>query len=145
MQKQDKGIEPFRLKQVIMVAFFFMMVGTVVELYLIEHYEGLQQMIPLLCIGTSLLLVIVLFFRISRFAISVFKLTMGITALSGVYGTFLHLRANYEFEQEMQPTADKTDLLLESLSGALPTLAPCSLIVLALLGYSYVLLLKQKK
>ena len=70
---------------------------------------------------------------------------MLLTALSGVYGTFLHLRANFEFEQEMKPTETGLNLFLESLSGALPALAPGSLIALALIGYSYLILLKQKQ
>jgi hypothetical protein len=74
-----------------------------------------------------------------------FKVILGCTALSGIYGTFLHLRANYEFELEMKPNARDWDLFIESLSGALPTLAPGSMIVLALIGYSYILLLKQKQ
>ncbi|NAS30971.1 hypothetical protein GTQ40_08330 [Flavobacteriaceae bacterium R38] len=76
---------------------------------------------------------------------SFFKLVLIVTALSGFYGVFLHLRANYEFEQEMKPTANGWDLFLESLSGALPTLAPGSMVVLALLGYSYLIFLKQKQ
>ena len=144
MQKPDNKTRRFRLKQVIIATLLFMMIGTVLELYLLHHYEGTLQLIPLLCIGISTLMVFMLFFQRTDFLVGLFKLVLGITALSGIYGTFLHLRANYEFEQEMKPTAHGWDLFLESLSGALPTLAPGSMIVLALLGYSYVLLLKQK-
>ncbi|MEO1715042.1 MAG: hypothetical protein AAFU60_17060, partial [Bacteroidota bacterium] len=70
-------------------------------------------------------------------------ITLLLTALSGVYGAYLHLQANYEFEQEMRPSAENWDLLVESLSGALPALAPASMIVLALIGYSYSMLIKQ--
>ncbi|MDX1314396.1 MAG: hypothetical protein R3356_02740, partial [Eudoraea sp.] len=45
---------------------------------------------------------------------------------------------------EMTPSAKGWDLFVESLSGALPALAPGSMIVLALIGYSYLILLKQK-
>ena len=76
---------------------------------------------------------------------NVFKLLLVITALSGIYGVFLHLRANYEFELEMKPTANNWDLFFESLSGALPALAPFSMVVLALIGYSYLILINQKQ
>lgn len=72
-----------------------------------------------------------------------FQLLMVATALSGLYGIYLHLRANYEFELEMKPTLGGWELFTESLSGALPALAPASMIVLALIGYSYSILLKQ--
>lgn len=145
MQKPKHKSEWIRLRQATIVAFFFMMLGTTLELYLLDHYEGLQQSIPILCIGSSLLAVLILIFRKTRLMIALFKFILAITALSGFYGTFLHLRANYEFEQEMRPTLNGWNLFIESLSGALPALAPGSMIVLALIGYSYLILLKQKQ
>ena len=145
MREQKIKTERFSLKQVITVALLFMMAGTAMELYLLEHYEDVLQLIPILCIGIALLLVIILLFRRTSITMGLFKLVLGATALSGVYGTFLHLRANYEFELEMKPTVKGWDLFLESLSGALPSLAPGSMIVFALIGYSYLILLKQKQ
>lgn len=115
------------------------------ELYLLGHYEDIQQLIPILCIGVSLILVVVLFFRRTDLTIGLFKIVLAISALSGVYGAFLHLRANFEFEQEMKPTAGNWDLILDSLSGALPALAPGSMIALALIGYIYLLILIKQK
>lgn len=74
-----------------------------------------------------------------------FKLVLLVTALSGIYGGYLHLSSNFEFEIEMTPTASNWELLIESLSGALPTLAPLSMIVLALIGYSYLILINKKQ
>ena len=145
MPEKKTNTESSRLKRVIILAFLFMMIGTAVELYLLGHYEDTLQLIPILCIAASIMMVVVLFYRRTNFTIGVFKLVMGLTALSGLYGTFLHLQANYEFEQEMKPGIKGWDLFLESLSGALPTLAPGSMIVLALIGYSYLILLKQKQ
>ncbi|TDQ33363.1 hypothetical protein [Zeaxanthinibacter enoshimensis] len=145
MQGQKIISTKFATRQVIVAALLFMMVGTGLELVLIDHYEDLLQLIPLVCIALAMVLVLVLLFYRTRFTIGFFKLVLGVSALSGLYGTFLHLQANYEFEQEMQPTADDWHLLVESLSGALPALAPGSMIVLALLGYSYITLINQKQ
>ena len=145
MPEKKTNTESYSLNRVIIVAFLFMMIGTALELYLLGHYEDTLQLIPILCIATSILMVVILFYRRTNVTLGMFKLVMGLTALSGVYGAFLHLRANYEFEQEMKPGAKGWDLFLESLSGALPTLAPGSMIVLALIGYSYLILLKQKQ
>jgi hypothetical protein len=133
------------VKQLIVVALLFMMVGTITELFLLHHYEGLLQLIPIFCIGTSLILMVILLFRKNLLLMKAFSLLMGISALSELYGTFLHLKANFEFEQEMKPTASFWDLLLESLSGALPALAPASMIVFALIGITYITLLKQNQ
>ena len=62
---------------------------------------------------------------------------MVITALAGLYGVFLHLQANFQFEQEMTPTHTNWELFTESLSGAIPALAPGSLVAFSIIGYSY--------
>lgn len=142
-QMQATKTNRFPLKLVILTALLFMLFGTGLELSLLGHFEGTQQMIPLLCIGASIILVFILLFQRIHAVIRLLKLVLVITALSGLYGVFLHLRANYEFEQEMRPNMARWDLLVESLSGALPALAPASMIVLALIGYSFVKLLKQ--
>lgn len=133
------------LKKVIVLTFIIMTLGTVLELYLLHHYESIFQLIPILCIGLILLAVVTLYYRRTRLIKSIFKLILVVTAMSGVYGGYLHLYANYEFEVEMKPTADFWHLLFESFSGALPTLAPFSMIILALIGYSYLILINQKQ
>ncbi|MDT0608239.1 hypothetical protein [Croceitalea rosinachiae] len=142
-QKVHKINNP--LKQVILTALLFMLFGTALELYLLNHFEDIEQLIPLICIAISIVFIFLLFFKKSDGLVHIFKLVLAITALSGIYGAFLHLRANYEFELEMRPTANGWSLFLESMSGALPALAPCSMIVLALIGYSYLILLKKQK
>lgn len=134
-----------KLKRVILIAFLFMALGTGMELYLLDHYEDTQQLIPILCIAISLVAALVLFYRRNKTTISLFKGLLFLTALSGVYGVYLHLQANYEFELEMKPSLSGWELFTESLSGALPALAPASMVALALIGYSYYLLLKHQQ
>ncbi|WP_282044476.1 hypothetical protein [Winogradskyella flava] len=133
------------LKRVIILAFVIMMAGTVLDLYLLSHYESILQLIPILCISAMMLIVLLLIFLRTRLLKNIFKLILIIAALSGFYGFYLHLNSNFEFEFEMTPTASNWDLFIESLSGALPTLAPFSMIVLALIGYSYLILINQKQ
>ena len=135
----------FGVKHTILAALLFMLFGTALELYLLEHYEDALQLIPLFCIGASILMMFILLFRKTDGMLRIFKLVLILTTLSGLYGTFLHLRANYEFELEMKPSAKGWELFSESMSGALPALAPCSMIVLAMIGYSYLKLLNHKQ
>lgn len=134
-----------RITRTILFALLFMMIGTMLELYLLDHYEGWQQLIPLLAIGGSL--VSMGWYALQRTAVYgyIFLGFLTVTALSGGAGVYLHLAANLEFEQDMKPSAAFMDVFVESLSGALPTLAPASLIVLALIGYSYHLLITQTR
>lgn len=133
-----------RTRKLVLIALLFIMIGTVLELYLLDHYEGTQQLIPIICIGATLLLTMVFAFRQIELIAKLFQLTLLLTALSGVYGMYLHLMANYEFELEMTPSASGWSLFVESLSGALPALAPGSMLILALIGYVYITLLKQQ-
>ena len=145
MSKLKNKTGGLNAKQLIIAALLFMMVGTALELYLLGHYEDTLQLIPIICIGASIITLILLFFRRTKWTIGLYKLVLGLSALSGFYGTYLHLQANYEFEVEMKPTVKGWELFVESLSGALPALAPGSMIVLALIGYSYLILLKKQQ
>lgn len=122
-----------------------MLIGTGVELYLINHYEDYLQLIPLMLIGLSLGIILTLFFERSHFVMLTAKILLLLIALSGFYGVFLHLKANFEFEKEMKATESSWNLMVESLSGALPALAPLSMVILALIGYAYLILIQQEK
>ncbi len=144
MQSNKVTSRTYGVKRVILLALLFIMIGSLLELYLLDHYEDTLQFIPIFFIGIGLINLFVLFFQKSKLLKSLFKWILILISLSGFYGVFLHLQANYEFEQEMKPTANFGDLFLESLSGALPTLAPLSMVVLALIGYSYLILTHKK-
>jgi len=145
MQSKKVNSETYRLKKVLVLALLFMMIGSLLELYLLDHYEDSWQLIPILSVGTTLVTLLILFFKKTTKVVNLFKAVLILTALSGVYGVYLHLQSNFEFEQDMKPTASFWQLITDSLSGALPTLAPMSLVVLACIGYSYLILIQQKQ
>jgi len=144
MQSKKVNSETYRLKKVLVLALLFMMIGSLLELYLLDHYEDSWQLIPILSVGTTLVTLLILFFKKTTKVVNFFKAVLILTALSGVYGVYLHLQSNFEFEQDMKPTASFWQLITDSLSGALPTLAPMSLVVLACIGYSYLILIQQQ-
>ena len=144
MQSKKVNSETYRLKKVLVLALLFMMIGSLLELYLLDHYEDSWQLIPILSVGTTLVTLLILFFKKTTKVVNLFKAVLILTALSGVYGVYLHLQSNFEFEQDMKPTASFWQLITDSLSGALPTLAPMSLVVLACIGYSYLILIQQQ-
>ena len=142
----DKIKSAFRSeKQIIFIALLFIMFGTLIELYLINHYEDILQLIPILIIIIALINLFFLFFRVSKTSKKLFKFILVLVSFVGLFGFILHLKANYEFEQEMRPSSNWTDLFVESLSGALPVIAPLSMIILSLIGYSYLIILNQSK
>lgn len=141
--KAQKHTASRRLHKTLITVFLFMLCGTAIELILLGHVEDNKQLLPLICIGSALVFLVLLLVKPLGLLKKLFKMVMVCTALTGVYGTYLHLVANYEFEQEMRPSATSWQWFKESLSGALPALAPCSMLVLALLGYAYLLSLKH--
>ncbi|MEM1002376.1 MAG: hypothetical protein AAGH46_06990, partial [Bacteroidota bacterium] len=82
-----------KIKSIIITTLLFMMVGTVIELYLLDHYEDVLQLIPILCIAIAFVLMALLVLRNSKWLRMIFNLVLGLTALSGIYGAFLHLKA----------------------------------------------------
>lgn len=124
------------------VTFLFMISGSLIELYLIDHFEDTEQLIPIISIAFSLLSMVLIVFRNTPLAMFIFRVSLILLVISGMVGIFLHLQINYEFEKEMRPDAETGYLLKESMSGALPALAPGSLFVLALIGYIYSVLKK---
>ncbi|MFN1834722.1 hypothetical protein AB2B38_005620 [Balneola sp. MJW-20] len=137
MQQPKNIADRFSLGQITLAALLFMMSGVVIELFLLGHYEDSKQLIPVFSIGVSLPAAVILYFRRTTSTIVFFKIILSILTITGIYGTFLHLKANYEFETEMKPTSGGWDLIVDSLSGALPALAPGSMIALALIGFIF--------
>ena len=134
----------YNLKYVILYTLIFFLFGSIIELYLIKHYEDVIQIIPIFCLGVSLGSLIILYFRVSKLTINLFKASLSVISFVGLLGVILHLNSNFQFEKEMRPSSSTMDLFIESLSGALPALAPLNLVLLAMVGYSYVLTINQK-
>ncbi|MTI21626.1 hypothetical protein E1176_11400 [Fulvivirga sp. RKSG066] len=124
----------------VVFAILFMAIGTVSELFLISHYEDSWQILPIILIVLSLVVFSTTLFSSANWAVNVFRWLLAFCALSGLLGVYFHLNANYEFETELHPTQDWLTSFIESLSGALPALAPGSMIAFALIGYIYILL-----
>ncbi|MDE0470987.1 MAG: hypothetical protein OXH57_03525 [Ekhidna sp.] len=124
--------------QTALLIFLFLHVGLILELVLVGHYDSFWQFFPLI----SLMLGLVSLTIQSRLVILV-KFFYSITILSGVLGVFLHLKSNWEFELEMYAEIATDELIVRSLSGALPALPPGILIPVGLMGF-HLLQLKSK-
>ena len=114
-----------------------LLIGLVVELWLIEHYEDVLQFIPLLCVALAGILLIADRYSNAAWIRKSFKGLLIINAICAVVGVYLHFKANFEFEKEIYVNETTLNLLINSFSGALPVFAPGSLIILSLLGMLY--------
>jgi hypothetical protein len=126
--------------QLTTLALLFLLLGSGLELYLINHYHDIEQAIPLIALTIVLLLFVGSVLTSHKYLFKLFHYFLYVCIAVGVYGTYLHLVNNLEFEQELRPTAALSYQLWQSLSGATPVLAPLSFIVLSIIGFIYITL-----
>jgi hypothetical protein len=113
------------------------LLGTGVELLLLEHTDGFWQWSPIALIALGLAAVAWQAARPSAVSTRVLQALMTLFVLSGAVGVLLHYRGNVEFELEMSPALGGIDLFREAMMGATPALAPGTMVVLGLLGLAY--------
>jgi hypothetical protein len=113
-------------------------IGVMAELLLLAHTEDATQWIPIALGGATLVLSAVVAVRPSRGSIRLFQVVMLLMIVSGAVGMYLHLRANMEFQLEMDATLKGFDLFKKSIvAKAPPALAPGSMAQLGLIGLAY--------
>jgi len=108
--------------------------GTLAELYLLEHYEEWWQFVPLVLLGVSAPVIALCWARPSPATLRAMQGFMLLLVIAGALGVYQHYTGNAEFELEMYPSRAGFELLWESLKGATPTLAPASMSWLGLVG-----------
>jgi len=111
------------------------LVGSFVELLLLDHHEGAAQMIPLVLLVLAGCACAAVTVQPRRFTVRAFQLMMCLLIMAGLLGVGLHLRANVEFQTEVDPGLRGWGLVAKALQAkAPPALAPASLAQLGLLG-----------
>lgn len=109
-------------------------VGTAVELLLLGHYEDRWQLAPLVLAATVLLTLTWYRVSSSHRPVLLLRWLSIITAASAAVGIYFHYMANVEWELETTPDLHGFALFREVITGALPLLAPGTMLQLGLLG-----------
>jgi len=125
------------VRRILLVTLVLGLVGTGVELLLLEHFEDWRQLIPLGLIASALMVLAWQGAQRGPAPVQVLQVLMLMFVLAGVLGLTLHYRGNAEFELEMYPDRTGMELFRESMMGATPALAPGTMIQLALIGLAY--------
>jgi hypothetical protein len=125
------------VRRILLVALWLGVIGTGVELLLLEHYEEWRQIIPLGLLGAGLLALGWHAVNRSAAPLRALQVLMLMFVIAGVTGVLLHYRGNAEFELEMYPSNAGWELFRKSMMGATPALAPGTLVQLALIGLAY--------
>ena len=113
-------------------------IGLSAELLLLKHTEDASQWIPLALNDLAVVMSAIVVFKPSNGTIRLFQLVMLLMIISGAVGVYLHLRANMEFQLEMDATLSGWALLKKSvLAKSPPALAPGAMTHLGLIGLAY--------
>jgi hypothetical protein len=123
------------MRRLILAVWALGAVGTLVDLWLLEHYEDTWQLIPLALIGLAGLVLAWHLLTQSRVALRGFQLAMVLCLVSGATGVVLHYRANSEFQLEIDPAMSGRELFWKVIHAkAPPALAPGVMVQLGLFG-----------
>jgi hypothetical protein len=125
------------LRRAILGILVFGLIGAAAELLLLRHFDGFWQLVPLVLIAFAL--ATLGWYAASRSAASVRTLQgiMLVNLASGGVGFVQHFLVNMEDARESNPSIAGMELYSEALSGSTPSLAPGTMILLALLGLAF--------
>lgn len=113
-------------------------IGLSAELLLLKHTEDATQWIPLVLNGLTVVMSAKVVIKPSNGTIRLFQVAMLLMIISGAVGMYLHLRANMEFQLEMDATLTGWALLKKSVvAKSPPALAPGAMMQLGLIGLAY--------
>jgi hypothetical protein len=110
------------------------LLGTALELTLMEHLEDWWQRIPLALIGAALVVLSWHWLAASKASVYAIRAVMLLFLASAVGGIILHTKGNREFALETKPGLAGGELITEMLTGAFPALAPGTMALLGLIG-----------
>jgi hypothetical protein len=115
------------------------LLGTVVELVLLSHYEQAVQLVPVVLLVLAL---IVLAWHVMGHSAASLRVLMGLMilfVLAGFAGFVAHFHGSAEFQLDLEPSLSTWELLEKVLHAkAPPLLAPGMMMQLGLLGLAYV-------
>ena len=115
------------------------LLGTVVELVLLSHYEQPVQLVPIVLL--VLALIVLVWHAVGHSAASL-RVMMGLMilfVLAGFAGFAAHFYGSAEFQLDLEPSLSTWELLEKVMRAkAPPLLAPGMMMQLGLLGLAYV-------
>lgn len=125
------------LRRGLLALLAFGCVGLIGELVLLEHYEELNQVVPLVLLGLTLVTILWHWLDGGKQSLRVLQVVMLLLILAGALGAYFHLEGNIEATQEFEPDLTGFAMWLDVVRGEAPMLAPGTLLQFGLLGLLY--------
>jgi uncharacterized membrane protein len=116
------------------------LIGTVMELIFLEHYEEPLQFVPLVLIAAAVAVLVWHATRRDSPSLDALVVVMVLFVLAGFAGMAAHFHGSAEYQLELDPSIGTLELIAKILRAkAPPLLAPGMMIQLGLLGLAYAL------
>jgi hypothetical protein len=126
------------LRRLLLGLVVVVMLGTVVDLLLLEHYEEVWQWMPLVMLGAALAVAAWAAIAGTARAVLAFRIAMTFVVVTGLLGVFMHFSGSREFQIEMDPALTGWALFVKVMRAkAPPTLAPAAMVQAGLFGLLY--------
>lgn len=125
------------VRRILFFALAIGLVGTQAELLLLGHIEGATQYVPVVLLGTGILVVLAHAIKPGPATVRGMRMLMICFIIAGAAGTWLHYDGNRAFELEIDPALPGWPLFKAAISGVTPVLAPGSMIQLGLIGLAW--------
>lgn len=123
-----------RLRLFLMVLSFFLFIGTLVELSLVNHTKNFIQWLAFVFAGLGLCATLAVLLRRGPKTVLMLRACMLVVVLGSLFGIYQHVSNNIAFEHEIHPHAGFRQLAWKGLGGANPLLAPGTLAVAGILA-----------
>ena len=123
-----------RLRLFLLILSSLLFLGTLVELWLVNHTEDAIQWLAFVFSGLGLFATVAVLFRRRRKTVLLLRVCMLVVVLGSFFGIYQHVSNNIAFEREIHPNAGFRQLTWKGLGGANPLLAPGTLAVAGLLA-----------
>lgn len=124
-----------RVRRILLGLILIGILGMLLDLVLLKHYESGFQIVPLALLGLTLAATLWLALGSGASRVHCFRLLMGLTVAVGLAGILLHYRGSMEFQTETYPDLAGWKLFLKVVrSKTPPALAPGAMVQLGLLG-----------
>ena len=125
-----------QIRQFLLAISAVVFVMTVTELFFLSHWTETIQLLPFVLSGWGLIVLALAFFKPSATTFNLLRWSMVIIGLCSLIGIYEHMANNLGFQMEIQPNASSWELILATLEGANPVLAPGILMLGAAIGWT---------
>ena len=125
-----------RIRQFLLIISAAVFIMTVTELFFLSHWTETIQLLPFVLSGWGLIVLALAYFKPSPTTINVLRWSMVVIGLCSLIGIYEHMANNLSFQMEIQPNATTWELIMATLEGANPVLAPGILLLGAAIGWT---------